>query len=562
MPLYYFFLIPITGLWFVSFIKAIPIIKKELKLNSISFEDEACHASLAELEKKEPKLNSISFNQGGARPASLVKKVLIGLFSPYLQLSRRDFHTTNSPKWLIPDAEDLFSRIEYNDQKNLNMYEFNKYLNKPIKKITGLNSSIFILIISYIIYLCFDLSTNQFQFVREYYNLGFFDLSWGIDGSSIYFVVRPSEIRFRKSFRCKGKIIKFREFLKIMVPSCNWKIKSGWTNSSCKVISPNMIKREIDNRGSKPAIPLMIKNGTVVKEQRVDGSYTNSVIKCILTDFERSCQVKIPSNQQIPLFYETSIASSLTLSYCPYSAESKKLSFRFAGNRSFMTTTRLYHSPAQAGRWGLNGRSLDPWFVTGFADAEGSFIIHIRKLPRNNTGWRVEGRFKITLHKKDIALLKQLQKFFKGVGKIGENGKDTLSLDIRSIEELYTVILPHFNSYSLITQKKVDFELFKRVIEKIKNREHLTDVGVQEIVNIRASMNKGLSDELKEAFPNTKNFPLPEAAALRRFLSINLRTANLAQLPRLQPKYLVHSGLVVLPQLREVSVLNYTKVHR
>jgi hypothetical protein len=123
--------------------------------------------------------------------------------------------------------------------------------------------------------------------------------------------------------------------------------------------------------------------------------------------------------------------------------------------------------------------------------------------------------------------LKQLQKFFKGAGKIGVNGKDTLSLDIRSIEELYTVILPHFDSYSLITrsfglpsaaaggdrgQKKADFELFKRVIVKIKNREHLTDVGVQEIVNIRASMNKGLSDELKEAFPNTKNLSLSEAA--------------------------------------------------
>lgn len=54
--------------------------------------------------------------------------------------------------------------------------EFNKYLNKPIKEI-GLKSSIFILIISYIIYLCFDHSTNEFQFVREYYNLGFFDIS-------------------------------------------------------------------------------------------------------------------------------------------------------------------------------------------------------------------------------------------------------------------------------------------------------------------------------------------------------------------------------------------------
>ena len=264
MPLYYFFLIPITGLWFVSFIKAIPIIKKELKLNSISFEDEAWPASL---EKKEPKLNSISFNQGGAR---LVKKVLIGLFYPYLQLSLRDFHTTNSPiikrpKSLHDVDENLlyeFSAIKDKYQKISIISEFNEYLNKPIKKKTGLKSSIIILMISYIIYLCFDLSTNQFQFVREYYNLGFFDISWGIDGSSIYFVVRPAENRCRKSFRCKGKIIKFRGFLKVKVPSCNWNIDSGWTNSSCKVISPNMIEREMDNRGSKPAVSLVSLGST------------------------------------------------------------------------------------------------------------------------------------------------------------------------------------------------------------------------------------------------------------------------------------------------------------
>lgn len=270
-----------------------------------------------------------------------------------------------------------------------------------------------------------------------------------------------------------------------------------------------MIEREMDNRGSKSAISLIIIiiNCTAVKEQRVDGSYINSILKCTLTNYDSNCQVKILSNQlQIPPFYETPLASSsLIQSYRPHSAGSKKLSFRFA-NRSFITTTRPCF-PVQAPEI-LNGRGLDPWFVTGFADAEGSFIIHIRKLPRNTTGWRVEGRFKITLHKKDLALLKQLQKFFSGVRKIGKNGKDTLSLDIRSIEELYTAVLPLFDSYSLITQKKVDFELFKRVIGKIKNKEHLTDVGIQEIVNIKASMNRGLSDELKEAFPNTKNFQL------------------------------------------------------
>ena len=155
----------------------------------------------------------------------------------------------------------------------------------------------------------------------------------------------------------------------------------------------------------------------------------------------------------------------------------------------------------------MHRRSLDPWFISGFIDAEGSFIIQVRKLPRNRTGWRVEARFKITLHKKDLAVLEKLQAYFNGAGKIVKSGKNTLSYEIRSLEEINYVVLPHFETYCLITQKKADFELFKQVVEKMKRGEHLTDLGIQEIVNIKASLNKGLSDELLEVFPNTVNFP-------------------------------------------------------
>ncbi len=42
------------------------------------------------------------------------------------------------------------------------------------------------------------------------------------------------------------------------------------------------------------------------------------------------------------------------------------------------------------------------------------------------------------------------------------------------------------------------------VFELINRGEHLTHEGLQQIVNLRASMNLGLSDELKEAFPDVK----------------------------------------------------------
>jgi NADH-ubiquinone oxidoreductase chain 4 len=45
------------------------------------------------------------------------------------------------------------------------------------------------LILSLIIYILFDFSSNQFQFVQEHYDMSFFDIYLGIDGISIYFVL-------------------------------------------------------------------------------------------------------------------------------------------------------------------------------------------------------------------------------------------------------------------------------------------------------------------------------------------------------------------------------------
>ena len=58
-----------------------------------------------------------------------------------------------------------------------------------IFKLIALGTSIINLIISLIIYISFDFSSNQFQFVQEYHDMSFFDIYLGIDGLSIYFVL-------------------------------------------------------------------------------------------------------------------------------------------------------------------------------------------------------------------------------------------------------------------------------------------------------------------------------------------------------------------------------------
>jgi NADH-ubiquinone oxidoreductase chain 4 len=53
----------------------------------------------------------------------------------------------------------------------------------------ALSISILNLIVSLIIYILFDFSNKQFQFVQEYHQVNFFDFYLGIDGLSIYFVL-------------------------------------------------------------------------------------------------------------------------------------------------------------------------------------------------------------------------------------------------------------------------------------------------------------------------------------------------------------------------------------
>jgi len=133
-----------------------------------------------------------------------------------------------------------------------------------------------------------------------------------------------------------------------------------------------------------------------VKEQRVYGSwYDLSYLRCILSGFERNRSVKIPSNQFMP--------------------------------RRFYTTSNNINPKTYS-------LIILPWFVTGFTDAEGCFTIIARKSPRSSTcsffamfvvdlskkKRKIEANFIINLHKKDVKLLKAIQDFFGGIGRISK----------------------------------------------------------------------------------------------------------------------------------------------
>jgi hypothetical protein len=82
-----------------------------------------------------------------------------------------------------------------------------------------------------------------------------------------------------------------------------------------------------------------------------------------------------------------------------------------------------------------------------------------------------------------------------------KNTQDAVYFNVSSLRDL-GVVIDHFDQYPLITQKLGDYELFKKAFCIVKNKEHLTLEGIKKLVEVKAGINRGLTSDLKEAFPD------------------------------------------------------------
>jgi hypothetical protein len=103
-------------------------------------------------------------------------------------------------------------------------------------------------------------------------------------------------------------------------------------------------------------------------------------------------------------------------------------------------------------------RTLNSHWLSGFIDAEGCFKVVIWKDKASKIGWGVRVEFSIELHCRELALLKQIQSFFGGVGNIKNNKQHgSVVYTITKFKDIRDVLIPHFKKSPLLTQKSADF---------------------------------------------------------------------------------------------------------
>lgn len=160
---------------------------------------------------------------------------------------------------------------------------------------------------------------------------------------------------------------------------------------------------------------------------------------------------------------------------------------------------RSYSSSAASPR-ASSELKLDPNFVTGLTEAEGSFSIVKNHDVRAKYGMTVSLRFKITMLVNETILLKKVQAFF-GVGSINIDEKyGTIDYIVpfalpcrqdkaRGDKISLNVIKNHFIKYPLRGSKFLDFVDFKQALELMEQNLHRSKEGLNLLVSLSEGMN-------------------------------------------------------------------------
>lgn len=100
------------------------------------------------------------------------------------------------------------------------------------------------------------------------------------------------------------------------------------------------------------------------------------------------------------------------------------------------------------------------------------------------------------LHPSDIHLLKEVHEYF-GVGNLRSRTKDNV-FSVVKLSDILTHIIPHFDKYPLQKKKRADYLLFKEAVLAKASKEK--DIKLK-LLSLKASINWGLSEKLKNEYP-------------------------------------------------------------
>ena len=134
-------------------------------------------------------------------------------------------------------------------------------------------------------------------------------------------------------------------------------------------------------------------------------------------------------------------------------------------------------------------------YIAGFTDGEGRFNVSIKKRNDYKNTWKLTASCNISQNERHIlGLIKKTI----GCGTLRERKDGVVYYEVTNITSLYENVLPFFERFSFLSQKKKkNFAIFRQIVRKMYNKEHFSKEGMREILELREKLNAGIGRKRK-----------------------------------------------------------------
>jgi len=127
--------------------------------------------------------------------------------------------------------------------------------------------------------------------------------------------------------------------------------------------------------------------------------------------------------------------------------------------------------------------SINPEFLSGLSDGDGSFFVSFRK------NKRITVSYTIIQDSGCKSLLTEVRNYFN-CGKVYDLKSRAVRFQVENLTDITNIIIPHFIKYPLRTNKIEHFRIFCKVCELLLSKDHKTNEGYNKIIELAYEMNK------------------------------------------------------------------------
>jgi len=133
---------------------------------------------------------------------------------------------------------------------------------------------------------------------------------------------------------------------------------------------------------------------------------------------------------------------------------------------------------------------LNPYYISGLVQADGSFFVTISKNPKSKYGLRIRATFTITQNSDSIGVLEQVQSYFKCGNVFINQKRGSAEFVVNSIPDLQRWIIPHFISYPLHCSKQRSFLIFLSIVDILDKKTHYNKEVFASLIKMAFTMNE------------------------------------------------------------------------